>query len=488
MEYRNIPTVKPAIVAVSRSCFPLALSERRRSAIVKAYGSGLYECPVTVVREGDVDKALDDVRAHGCNALVVYLGNFGPETYETLLCQDFKGPVMFAAAAEGDGDLHDGRGDAFCGMLNASYNLGMRGLHPYIPSYPVGTAEEVASMIKGFLPVARAYLGVKNLKILAFGPRPADFLACNAPIQGLYDLGVEIEENSELDLLVAYRKHEGDKRIPSLVKDMGKELGPKNPYKGILPRLAQYEVTLLDWIEEHKGRSSSVAIAAKCWPAFQTEFRIVPCYVNSRLTGRMGIPAACEVDIYGALSEFIGLCVSENPVTLLDINNTVPASYLKDHRDISEPKDLFMGFHCGNTCSLLLKNPHMGYQLIMKRDLEPEGEPDITRGTIEGDIKPGNVTLYRLQGKAGGGLSAYAAQGEILDIPTKSFGSIGVFSIPGMARFYRHVLIEGHFPHHGAVAFGHWGKALFDTFTMFGVKDIGYNHPASLPYPGENPF
>ena len=56
-------------------------------------------------------------------------------------------------------------------------------------------------MIADFVPVARAVIGVSNLKIITFGPRPQDFFACNAPIKGLYELGVEIEENSELDLL-----------------------------------------------------------------------------------------------------------------------------------------------------------------------------------------------------------------------------------------------------------------------------------------------
>ena len=58
-------------------------------------------------------------------------------------------------------------------------------------------------MIADFVPVARAVIGVSNLKIITFGPRPQDFFACNAPIKGLYELGVEIEENSELDLLVS---------------------------------------------------------------------------------------------------------------------------------------------------------------------------------------------------------------------------------------------------------------------------------------------
>ena len=100
----------------------------------------------------------------------------------------------------------------------------------------------------------------------------------------------------------------------------------------------------------------------------------------------------------------------------------------------------------------------------MKRQLEPDGEPDITRGTMEGDIKAGDITFFRLQTTASTQLRAYVAQGEVLDVPTRSFGSIGIFAIPEMNRFYRHVLIEKQYPHHGAVTFGHHGKALFEVF------------------------
>lgn len=488
---QNIPQVKAGLIAVSRSCFPMALSEKRRAALKAAYAGELYECPVTVENELDARKAVDDVLANGVNALVVFLGNFGPETPETLIADWFDGPVMYCAAAEGDGDLHNGRGDAYCGMLNCSYNLGLRKKKAYIPEKPVGTAEELAKEIEEFIPIARAILGLKGLKIIAFGPRPDDFLACNAPIKALYDLGVAVEENSELDLLVAYNKHAGDPRIPEVAADMRKELGAGNPYDGIVPRLAQYELTLLDWAEAHKGTRSYVAFANKCWPAFQTEFKQVPCYVNSRLTGR-GIPVSCEVDIYGTLSEYIGYCVSGKPTTLLDINNTVPASMYEKSIKPSfncACNDTFMGFHCGNTCSECLSNPHMGYQLIMKRDLEPDlPEPDITRGTMEGNIKPGAVTVYRLQSTADTKLRAYAAQGEVADMDCESFGSIGAFVIPEMARFYRHVLVEKRYPHHAAIAFGHYGKALFEVFKYLGIEDIAYNQPKSLPYPTENPF
>ncbi|MBQ6003110.1 MAG: L-fucose/L-arabinose isomerase family protein [Clostridia bacterium] len=489
----NIPVVKLGLIAVSRDCFPIRLSEMRRMNIKKAYEGELYECPVTVENELDMLRAVDDVKEKGCNALVVFLGNFGPETPETLIAEKFDGPCMFVAAAEGDGDLINGRGDAFCGMLNCSYNLGMRHLKGYIPEYPVGTAEDIAGMIEDFIPVARAVLGVKGLKIITFGPRPQDFFACNAPIKGLYELGIEIEENSELDLLVSYREHKDDPRIEDVCKDMADELGVEgNNYPELLPRMAQFELTLLDWIENHKGARKYVALADKCWPAFPKEFGFEPCFVNSRLATR-GIPVACEVDIYGALSEYIGACISNDAVTLLDINNSVPKSMweseIKDRFPYSLT-DTFMGFHCGNTPSCkMCSDRAVKFQLIQHRLLEPEGsEPDFTRGTLEGDIAPGEITFYRLQCDSEGNLRSYIAEGEVLPVRTTSFGGIGVFAISEMGRFYRHVLIEKKYPHHGAVAFGHHGKFLFEVFKFLGVKDISYNRPKTLPYPTENPW
>ena len=491
---QNIPVVKMGIISVSRSCFPVALSEMRRHNVVNAYGADLYECPICVETELDAKKAVEDVKAAGVDALVVFLGNFGPETPETMIADMFDGPLMYTCAAEGDGDLMNGRGDAYCGMLNASYNLGLRGKKVYIPEYPCGTAEEVAQQIREFVPVATALVGLKGLKIFAFGPRPNDFLACNAPIKALYDLGVAVEEHSELDLLVAYNKHKDDPRIPAKVEEMAAELGNENPYAGVLPRLAQYELTLEDWMKDNLGCSKYAAFANKCWPAFPSQFGFEPCYVNSRLASR-GIPVSCEVDIYGALSEYIGLCISNDAVTLLDINNSVP-QYIYDE-DIKgkydyKLTDTFMGFHCGNTPACKMCDSRaVKYQLIQHRLLEPAGsEPDFTRGTLEGDIAASDITFYRLQCNSEGELVSYVAEGEVLDVPTRSFGGIGIFAIKEMGRFYRHVLIEGNYPHHGAVMFGHYGKAFYEVVKFLGldVKKIGYNQPAGVRYPTENPW
>jgi L-fucose isomerase-like protein len=176
-------------------------------------------------------------------------------------------------------------------------------------------------------------------------------------------------------------------------------------------------------------------------------------------------------------------------VTLLDINNTVPADIY--NADIAgkfdyTQKDTFMGFHCGNTASDKLSFCEMKYQKIMARSLPQE----VTNGTLEGDITPGDITFFRLQSTADAKLRAYIAHGEVLPVATRSFGAIGIFAIPEMGRFYRHVLIEGNFPHHGAVAFGHYGKALYEVFKYIGVDvdEIGYNQPKGVLYKTENPF
>ena len=332
-------------------------------------------------------QALEDIKKAGCNALVVYLGNFGPEISETLLAKHFDGPSMFIAAAEetsANGGLVQGRGDAYCGMLNASYNLKLRNVRAYIPEYPIGTADECADMIHEFAPIARAIIAVRDLKIISFGPRPQNFLACNAPIKQLYNLGVEIEENSELDLFEAYNKHAGDPRIPD----------------------------------------------------------------NT-------VPA----DIYGE-----------------DINGKF--NYTSN--------EVFMGFHCGNTASTKLTFCEMRNQMIMARSLPVE----VTNGTLEGDIVPGDITFFRLQSTSDAQIRAYIAQGEVLPVATRSFGAIGIFAIPEMDRFYRHVLIEKNYPHHGAVAFGHFGKALYEVFKYLGVPadEINFNQPKGMMYPTENPF
>jgi L-fucose isomerase-like protein len=492
---QNSPEVKLALVAVSRDCFPIDLSRRRSGELAdacKAAGIEMYRCPTIIENENDAVQAAAECQDAGANAAVIYLGNFGPEGPLAIFGEGFGGPVMVCGAAEeSQASLVQGRGDAFCGMLSASYNLDLRDVAVHIPQNPIGLPAELAQAVAHFETVARVVLGVDGLKILAFGPRPHDFFTCHAPLDPLYGLGVEVMENSELDMLVLYEDvAEDDPDVAATAKDMADELGAGNAYPDLLSKLARFEVALVRFAEANVGSREYAVFANKCWPAFERAFGFVPCYVNSRLATR-GMPAACEVDIYGALSEYLCMLASDLPVTLLDINNSVPGDMIGAGADLkgAAAEDLFMGFHCGNTPSSCMKSCSMKYQLIMNRLIEdPGAEPDITRGTLEGQLRPGATTFFRLHSTPACELMSYVAEGNILDIDPQSFGGIGVFAIPNFARFYRHVMIGKRFPHHGAVAFDACGKALFDALELLGVDDIGVPLPKTMLYPGENPF
>ena len=487
----NIPEVKLGLIASSRSNFADELSETSREQIGRLLLRNKVNVHVVsrlVVTEEHAVEAVREAKEAGCNALAVILGNFGPETAETLIAKFFEGPVMYAAVSEIDeGSMYGARRDAYCGMLNCSYNLDIRSLNAYVPQYPVGTPEEICQMIRNYIPVARGVIGLRNLKVITFGPRPNDFLACNAPIKPIFTLGAEIQENSELDLYLSWLDHKNDKRIPGIVEEMKRQVGGR--YEDTLVRMAQYEVTLLDWIEQTRGASSYVTLASKCWSAFQKAYGFLPCFVHSRLAGR-GIPVGCETDVYGALSEFIGDCLSDQPTAILDINNDISEDiYRKRIKGIFpySDREVFIGFHCGNTAQEMLCSSRLTYKMNRKDPYAAETGKEENRGTLEGRLRDGKVSVFRLHADADGKLQSYIGDGEILPIDLDTYGCYAVFGIPHMDTFYRQVLIEKHFPHHSAIVYGDHSAQLFELMRFLNIPYIGCNQ-TKADAPGACPF
>ena len=170
----NTPEVKLAVVGVSRDCFPIELTRTRLGKVVdacKSIGVNVYACKTVIENEVDTLAALSEAADAGANAAVLYLGNFGPEGPLSIFAQRFHGPVMACAASEETkASLAGDRGDAYCGMLNASYNFGLRGVHVYIPQMPVGLPDDVAGIDPALQPRREGGDGVRNLKIFGFGP------------------------------------------------------------------------------------------------------------------------------------------------------------------------------------------------------------------------------------------------------------------------------------------------------------------------------
>jgi L-fucose isomerase-like protein len=482
------PEIKLGLVSASRNCFPRSLSEKRTKnllAACKNKRTGLFipkgTCQIIETRT-QARAAARQMEKAGCDAAVLYLGNFSPEIEDSVFVKEFAGPVMIIAAAEESvqsiscGD----RGDALCGLLSAALAVSNRQLKQklHIPEQPLVNAEQGAAEIAEFIRIMKVVKGVQNACIGLFGPRPRDFETCNYNLASLLSLGVEVEELGFHDLVAAVEKMKS-KDLKGTIASLRREI-KGTPGKEFAQRLAAYELALLSFREQLKLSGA----ATQCWSAQELTLQHVPCTINARLAAR-GFPVACENDAYSLVAELLGQYATDAAVTILDINHTIPDKFDKKLKGIPA-EDLVGLFHCGNTAVKRMKQAEMKYQVIMKRLMEPKGEPDITRGTLEGQIKASPLTLVQIQGR-GDGIQAYLAEGRFLDVDPRTFGATGVAHIPGFRRFYRHVML-GNFHHHTAVAFGHCGATLYEALKLLGVEAIHTPQPEQIPYPGENTF
>ncbi|MCD8482723.1 MAG: hypothetical protein LR015_08700 [Verrucomicrobia bacterium] len=322
--------------------------------------------------------------------------------------------------------------------------------------------------------------GIQNATIGLFGPRPRDFETCNYNVASLLSIGVEVEELGLFDLQNEIKAISAAGGDAGLSAEMQRSVPGVPNDKDFVGRLSNYEKALLAFRERLKLSGA----ATQCWSEQELSLKHVPCFINGRLADR-GFPVACENDAYSLVAELMGQYASDKTVTILDINHSIPQDL---HEKLSEYpiQDMVGMFHCGNTASRLLKDPAMKHQVIMKRLMEPDSEPDITRGTIEGQIAASPITVVQIHGY-GDGLQAYICEGHFLDLDPKTFGCTGTAYLPGFARFYRHVLL-GQFHHHAAVAFAHCGAVLHDALRLLGVEVIHAPLPAGQRYPDENPF
>jgi len=481
------PDVKIGLVSASRNCFPRSLSETRTKKLL----AELKKLGITpIIPEGkssviesneDAKDAAAQLKALGCDAAILYLGNFSPEIEDANFVKNFDGLTLIMAAAEENAkSLACDRGDALCGLLSATMGINKRGLWNkiIIPENPVVNFQAGAKEAEHFIKVVKVVKGIRNATIGLFGPRPRDFETCNYNVASLLSIGVEVEELGLFDLHgeVERIKKEELSTLSALDKENSKfKAMPKD---GFVTRLSAYEKALKNFREKLKLSGA----ASQCWIHQETACGHVPCLINAKLN-EAGFPVACETDAYSLVAELMSQYASNDSVTMLDLNHSIPAdlhSMLKKY-DINDVVGLF---HCGNTAPKRVKDAQVKYQVIMHRGIEPNSKPDLTRGTYEGMIKASPITAFQIHG-SGDKLRAYICEGEFLNIDPKTFGSTGTAYIPGFRRFYRHCLL-GKFHHHAAIAFEHCGAVLFDALKALGIEEI-YT-PQDAPYAGENTF
>ena len=483
------PDITLGLVSASRNCFPRALSEERTARLLKAASAaGLSlvtpkgESAIIETKEHAVEAARQ-LKAAGCDAVVFFLGNFSPEIEDAVFIKEFGGYAMILAAAEENaGTLLQKRGDALCGLLSAVLAVGKRGLlgKIHVPEAPVVGADEGVAEIQHYVKVMKVVKGARNATLGLFGPRPRDFETCNYNLASVNSIGIEVEELGLFDLQNEVKKIKAEGGAKAIAAEMKSYVPGVPDDADFVSRLSDYEKAMLNFRERLKLSGA----ASQCWSEQEFSFKHVPCFINGRMADK-GFPIACENDAYSLIAELLGQYASDKTVAILDINHSIPKDLHASLKDYPI-QDMVGMFHCGNVSARLMKNPEMKHQVIMKRLMEPDTTPDITRGTLEGQIVGSPITVLQVHG-AGDKMRAYIAEGHFLDLDPKTFGSTGTAYIPGFRRFYRHVML-GRFHHHAAVAFSHCGAALYDAFKLLGMAEVYTPLPDCVPYAGENVF
>lgn len=180
------------------------------------------------------------------------------------------------------------------------------------------------------------------------------------------------------------------------------------------------------------------ALAVRCWPETFTEYGCAVCGALGTLT-EAGIPAACEADMFGAVT-----------LRLLQAAAGAPA-WLVDIVDMDAAADLAVFWHCGSApASMCDPQSPLTAQIHSNRKMPLLGEFT---------LKPGRITLARLS-QARNQRFLLLGGGEVIRAPMPFTGTSATVRLDGGAGAAREILLEGAIEHHIGIVYGEHRAAL----------------------------
>ena len=389
-------------------------------------------------------------RIHG---IIVTLPNFGDErsVAETIRLANLDVPVLVQACPDEPEKMRPAeRRDAFCGKISVCSNLKQYGI-PFslTDSHTVALkSERFRAELDRFDAVCRVVGGLKRARIGAIGTRPAAFNTVRYSEKILESHGITVEPIDLSDILAAARAlPDDDPAVAEKASALRNYCATGGVGDEPINRMARLGVAIASFIEEH----DLDACAIQCWTSIQQNYGVAPCAVMSMLSDSL-TPAACEVDVCGALSMYALQLASASPSAILDWNN-----------NYGDAPDKCVCFHCSNIPAQLLERPRMGVHEILAGAVGREN----AYGVCNGRIKAGPITFASLMtDDTAGAVRAFVGEGRFTDDPIETFGGYGVLEVAGLQGLMRHIC-QGGFEHHVAVNFANSADVLHEAFTRY---------------------
>lgn len=410
----------------------------------------------TVETLGDATACAELFRRHAgkIDGILVTLPNFGDErgVANAIRMSGLKVPVLVHAFPDSvDRLAMTSRRDAFCGKFSVCSNLSQYNIpftltnkHTVSPKAP-GFMED----LRQFGATCRAVRGLRNARFGQIGARPGPFNSVRYSEKLFEYAGISIDTLDMADVMGRVAKlSAGDAGVKEKLKAIRSYTNTAEAPEPQLQNMAKFAVVVESWIAENR----LVGSAVQCWSALQDLLGIVPCTVMSMMSNGL-LPAACEVDVAGAIAMYALQLASGTPSAIVDWNN-----------NYEDEDDKCVIFHCSNFPQYFYSEPT---RMDAHEMLKIASGRENTWGTLQGRIKTGPMTFLRLNtDDVAGKLTAYAAEGESLPDAAPTWGGIGVVRIPRLQELLRYIC-ENNFEHHVSVSLSRVGPGLVEALKKY---------------------
>lgn len=372
------------------------------------------------------------------DGIIVSLPNFGFEIgiINAISVADLNVPILVQACDDENDKVDlDSRRDAFCGKISVCNNLYQYGI-PFtdttLHTYSI-YSELLAKDINKFAGICRVVNGLRHARVGAIGARPAGFQTVRASEKLLQKSGITVVPVDLSEILGAARKIEDtDVELLKKLEEIKCYAVVPKEYNDKLVLQAKFGVAVERWIEANQID----AVAVQCWDSLEQNYGCAACVTMSML-GEKLLPAACEVDIAGAVSMYALILAAQGQSALLDWNN-----------NFAEDRNKCVCTHCGNFPKSFVRNDlKLGTLGVLGRTL---GKVN-TFGAVYGKVTKGDFTFFRIStDDTKGVIKAYLGTGEITDDPYGMDGCIAVTKVDNLQILMKHICKNG-FEHHVAM-------------------------------------
>jgi L-fucose isomerase-like protein len=404
------------------------------------------------------------------DGILVTLPNFGDErgVANAIRMSGVSVPVLVHAYPDELDKFAIGqRRDSFCGKLSVCSNLKQYGIPFTLTTKHV--EKPTSTFFKGditrFGATCRVVRGLRNSRFGAIGLRPASFNSVRFSEKLLEEAGITIDVVDMVDVLGrANRLSDSDTSVQSKVAAIRKYADVGSAPGSALMKMAKFGVVIDNWIAENDLSGTAV----QCWSGLQEYFGITPCTLMSMMGSSLR-PSACEVDVAGVIAMYTLQLASGQPSAIVDWNN-----------NYADDEDKCVLWHCANYPKDFYEEaPKMDDHAILGQFFEKSD----TWGALQGRIKAGPCTLLRMStDDQKGKLTAYVAEGRVVQDPARTWGGVGVVKIPKLERLL-HFICEQNFEHHVCINLSAVGAAIDDALKGYLGWDV-YAHELSMDESG----